>query len=57
LFKNALHSSDLDPIKEDEMGGACSTHGEMRNAFKILVGKPGRKRPSEDKGVDGRIIL
>jgi hypothetical protein len=22
------------------MGGACSTHGEMKNACKILVGKP-----------------
>jgi hypothetical protein len=25
---------------EDEMGGACSTHGEMANAHIILVGKP-----------------
>jgi hypothetical protein len=23
---------------------ACSTHGERRNAFRILVAKPGRKR-------------
>jgi hypothetical protein len=22
------------------MGVACSTHGEMKNAYKILVGKP-----------------
>jgi hypothetical protein len=27
-------------IKEDEIGGACSRHGEMRNAYQILVGKP-----------------
>jgi hypothetical protein len=27
------------------MGKACSTHGAMRNAYKVLVGKPGRKRP------------
>jgi hypothetical protein len=26
------------------MGGACSTNGENRNAFRILVGKPGRPR-------------
>jgi hypothetical protein len=26
-------------------------HGEMRNAYRILVGKP------EDLGIDGRIIL
>jgi hypothetical protein len=31
--------------------------GEMRNANKILVGKPERKNHSEDLGVDGRIIL
>jgi hypothetical protein len=27
------------------MGGACNVHGEMRNAYKILVGKPEGKRP------------
>jgi hypothetical protein len=27
------------------MGGACSLHGDMRNAYKILVGKPERKEP------------
>jgi hypothetical protein len=27
------------------MGGACSTHGEKRNAYRILAGKPERKRP------------
>jgi hypothetical protein len=26
------------------MGGACVAHGEMRNEYKILVGKPGGKR-------------
>jgi hypothetical protein len=26
------------------MGRACSTNGEKRNAYKILVGKPGGKR-------------
>jgi hypothetical protein len=39
---------------EDEVGGECSTHGEVRNAYKISVGKPDH---SEDLGVDGRIIL
>jgi hypothetical protein len=29
------------------MGGACSTHGEKRNASKILVETPERKRPFE----------
>jgi hypothetical protein len=33
-------------MKEDEMGGAYSVHGEMRNVYKILVGKPeGKRRP------------
>jgi hypothetical protein len=27
------------------MGRACSTNGEKRNAYRILVGKPGVKRP------------
>jgi len=25
----------------------CSTHGDMRNAYKILVGKPEGRRPLE----------
>jgi hypothetical protein len=32
-------------MKEDEMGRACSTNGERRNAYRILVGKPEEKRP------------
>jgi hypothetical protein len=31
--------------------------GGMRNVRKILVGKPEGKRPFEDLGVDGNIIL
>jgi hypothetical protein len=29
------------------MGMACSTNGEMRNAYRILVGNPEIKRPLE----------
>jgi hypothetical protein len=30
--------------EEDEMDGACSTNGEKRNVYRLLVGKPeGRK--------------
>jgi hypothetical protein len=29
------------------MGGACSTNGEKRNAYRILVRKPEGKRPLE----------
>jgi hypothetical protein len=32
-------------VKEDEMDRACSTNGEMRNAYTILVGKPEGKIP------------
>jgi len=35
-FKNYYYGHQ---IKEDEMGEACSTLGEMRNGYKILVGK------------------
>jgi hypothetical protein len=31
-------------IEEYEMGGDCSKHGEMRNAYKMLVGKLEGKR-------------
>jgi hypothetical protein len=31
--------------KEDEMGRACSTNGEKKNAYRILVGKQEGKRP------------
>jgi hypothetical protein len=29
------------------MGRACSTHGEKRNEYEVLVGKPEGKRPLE----------
>jgi hypothetical protein len=32
-------------VKEDEMGRACSTNGEKRKAYRILVGKPEGRRP------------
>jgi hypothetical protein len=31
-------------MKEDEISRACSTNGEKRNAYRMLVGKPERKR-------------
>jgi hypothetical protein len=30
---------------KDEMGSACSTNGEKRCAYRMLVGKPEGKRP------------
>jgi hypothetical protein len=32
-------------IKSRRMGWVCSTHGEKRNAYRILVGMPEGKRP------------
>jgi hypothetical protein len=32
------------------MGGVCSTHGNVRNTFKMLFGKSDRKRPLERPG-------
>jgi hypothetical protein len=31
-------------MKVDEMGPACRTYTSMRNAYRILVREPGRKR-------------
>jgi hypothetical protein len=36
------------------MGRACSTYGERRDAFRVLMKKPDGRRPL---GVDGRLIL
>jgi hypothetical protein len=33
-----------DQVNEDEMGRACSTNGDKRNAYRIWVGKPEGKR-------------
>ena len=29
----------------NELGGACRTYGERKGAYRVLVGKPGGKRP------------
>jgi hypothetical protein len=45
LYNEELHNMHSSPniirmIKSRKMGGICSTHGELRNSYKILVGKP-----------------
>ena len=32
-------------IEKNEMGGACSTYGDRRGVYRVLVGKPGGTRP------------
>jgi hypothetical protein len=39
------------------MGRSCSTNAEERNTYRLLVGKPERKRPLGDQDVCGWIIL
>jgi hypothetical protein len=34
-----------DKIENNEMGGACSSYGEGRGLYRVLVGKPEGKRP------------
>jgi hypothetical protein len=44
-----LHSSPkiirIIQVEEDEMGRACSTNGEKRNAYRTIMGKPDGKGP------------
>ena len=39
------------------MGGRVARMGERRDVYRVLVGKLEGKRPLENGGVDGRIIL
>jgi hypothetical protein len=39
------------------MGGACSTYGERRGVYRVLVWKSEGKSHLGNPGVDGRIIL
>jgi hypothetical protein len=34
-------------LKSRRMGVACSTNGEKRSAYRLLIGKPESKRPRE----------
>jgi hypothetical protein len=39
------------------MGRACGVYGGRRGIYRVLVGKPEEKRPLEDPGIDGWVIL
>jgi hypothetical protein len=41
---------------KSEMGGACSTYGERRGAYRVLVEKDEERDHLEDLGINGRII-
>ena len=34
-----------DQIEKNEMGGICSTYGERKGAYRVLVGESEGKRP------------
>jgi hypothetical protein len=36
------------------VGGACSTYGEGRGAYRVLVGRPKGRNHLEDLVIDGR---
>jgi hypothetical protein len=38
-------------VKEDEMGRACNTNGEKRNAYRILVGNQKERDHQEDQDI------
>jgi hypothetical protein len=39
------------------MGKICSAHGGKRNAYRVLVGKPEKKRQPRTLGRKGMIVL
>jgi hypothetical protein len=43
-------------MKEDEIDGACSTHGRQRNAWKFLLENIKERDHLEKLGVDGTIL-
>jgi hypothetical protein len=45
-----------DHIENNEMGGECSTYGERRGAYMVLVENLRERDILEDADLDGRII-
>jgi hypothetical protein len=45
IIVSFMNCYQVDRIKRDETSGADRRKGRMRNAFKIVVEKPERKRP------------
>jgi hypothetical protein len=45
VYFPSLFKRVVDQVKEDEMGKACNTNGEKRDACRMLVGKPEGKCP------------
>jgi hypothetical protein len=45
LHNDELHNTYNNQVKENDISRACSTNGEKRNAYRILMGTPEGKRP------------
>jgi hypothetical protein len=45
IMKRFSRYCKVDKIKEETMDGKCSTQGDKRNVYKILVGKSEGNRP------------
>ena len=46
-----------DQIEKNELGGACSTYGERRGVYRVLVQNMSKRDHLGDPGLDERIIL
>jgi hypothetical protein len=46
-----------DKVKNNGVGGACSTCGRKDGCIQVLVGRPEEKRPVENLRLDRRVIL
>jgi len=58
VFSSAMHCVfQGDRFKDDEIGRACSTRRRVTNGNKVWLEKRKGSDNSEDKGVDGKIIL
>ena len=44
-------------LRGTEMGIACSTYGERRGTYRVLMGKPEGRNHLEDPGLNGKMIL
>jgi len=42
---------------QEQCDGRRTQHVRRRGAYRVLVGKPEGKKPMEETGVNGRIIL
>jgi hypothetical protein len=45
IFIICIFSTGMIKLKDYVMDGACSTHGEMRNAYTVLIRKTEETRP------------